>query len=96
MLPNDLKDYQAPTFWRLHRDKLWMGAAAVLWIWAMFIPQNTQSAKPQTMEAATLGNVYCPRLRDDQPLRLMVKQRNYLGFEWHQCFYGAIERRDIF
>lgn len=98
MLPRDLKDYQAPTIWRLHRDKAWMAVAVALWVWAMMIPQDTEASKPVPEIVATTipQDLYCPRMRDGLPFRLMVKQRNYLGYEWHQCYYGAIQRRDIF
>jgi hypothetical protein len=32
----------------------------------------------------------CQSLKDGQWLRYMVKQRNHLGFEWHQCVYGQV------
>jgi hypothetical protein len=32
----------------------------------------------------------CQSLKDGQWLRYMLKQRNHLGFEWHQCVYGPV------
>lgn len=48
----DLKGYQAPTFWRMHRDKAWAALAAVLWIMAMLQPSN--ETLPPAQDQATM------------------------------------------
>jgi len=46
MIPDDLKAYEAPTFWRLYRDKVWLGIAAALWLGSMFIPSDGAVSEP--------------------------------------------------
>lgn len=46
---DDLKDYEAPTFWRMHRDKVWGAAFVALWLFAMATPD--QRPEPITVNS---------------------------------------------
>ena len=44
-MPDDLKHWTAPTFWRLHRDKVWASIFLVCLVVARFTPNNAELAK---------------------------------------------------
>lgn len=100
MLPADLRDYAAPTFWRQHGEKVYAAIFAALVAWAAVnettgagkIPASGERGQGSWSSPASTND--CPRLQDGLPLRVMVKQRTYAGFEWHECYFGRLQRRD--
>ena len=98
MLPSDLRDYQAPTFWRLHRDKFWGGVFFVLLGIACLQPDAARDAesplgvaKPAAAHDAALD---CLRLQDGLWLRGAIMHQGDLMNE-SRCWYGSVERRSV-
>ena len=98
MLPSDLRDYQAPTFWRLHRDKFWGGVFFLLLGIAIMQPNAARDAespsgiaKPTAAHVAALD---CQRLQDRLWLRGAIMHHGDLMTE-SQCWYGSVERRSV-
>ena len=67
--------------------------AAIALILMLVVHTQDYSAAVVT-EAIVIENaqrtVECQKLKEGQWLRYTVKQRNDLGFEWHQCVYGPV------
>ena len=98
MLPEDVRDYAAPRgWWYENRDKVVGVGCALLFVYYLIFgaARDVQHAlAPQPATATHDAAPLCLRYQDGLPLRVMVKQQDYTGFQWHECYYGTIERRD--
>ena len=77
-----------PTSRTRKREYVYAAVAAIL----MLSVQTADYSAAVVTEAlvAETAQRECLSLKDGQWLRYMVKQRNHLGFEWHQCVYGPV------
>lgn len=58
---------------------------------ALFAAYGGDKPEDRVLEPLPLPTAqYCPRLRDGQFLRAMVRHTNEEGFHWHDCHYGPV------
>ena len=70
------------------REYVYAAVAAILMI-AVQTADYHAAVVTEAMVAETAVRE-CQSLKDGQWLRYMVKHRNHLDFEWHQCIYGPV------
>jgi hypothetical protein len=70
------------------REYVYMGVVAILMVAVHTV--DYQAAVVTEAVVSEHAPRECQSLKDGQWMRYMVKQRNHLGFEWHQCVYGPV------
>ena len=96
MLPEDVKHYTAPTFWRLHGEKVYACVFAVLVAWAA-VNETTGEGTPRVLhgqvETPRDSNLPssttfdCPRLHGNLWLRASIHHSGDVETR-HECAYG--------
>ena len=98
-MPDDLKHWTAPTFWRLHRDKVWASIFLVCLVVVSFAPNNAerqvstghQASYPnRTMAGLSVSAPHdCLKLRKGKWLRWQIAHKGKDAEPWRdiECRY---------
>lgn len=103
-MTDDLKDYEAPTFWRVHRDKVWGAIFIACLLVASFIPNNAERQAGAKYEAVAITNSHltpvvsapytpCPKTNKGKWLKAEIAHWRKDGWVIH-CDYRGLMTRD--